>query len=206
MENPINVKLEPFANIHDARYMIYWLALTNNEYQSYIDSLSTLEKEKIRIEKLTLDFVASGEQQPETGHAMKQEKSKAGNANQEFFREADSGGYFSSEMKTNAETDLSLIVRYWGAEWGGRKFNIYIDEQKLLTVDNSRRWNQSKFKEIKDSMLQGKSSITIILYIHTLKPSQKGCFLCVYSVFHPNSGIFYPINKERRHKSPQNYP
>lgn len=165
MINPIDVKLEPFANIHDARYMMYWLALTNNGYQSYMDSLSTIEKEKIRIEKLTLDFVATGEQQPETDHVMKQENSKAGNANQEFFREADSGGYFSYEMKTNAETDLSLIVRYWGAEWGERKFDIYIDDQKLLTEDNSRRWNQSKFKDIKyeipSSMLQGKNAIRV---------------------------------------------
>lgn len=91
MVNPIDVKLEPFANIHDARYMMYWLALTNNGYQSYMDSLSTIEKEKIRIEKLTIDFVAPGEQQPETDHAMQQENSKTGNANQNFFREAASG-------------------------------------------------------------------------------------------------------------------
>lgn len=165
MVNPIDVKLEPFANIHDARYMMYWLALTNNGYQSYMDSLSSIEKEKIRVEKLTIDFVAPGEQQPETDHAMLQENSKAGNANQNFFREANSGGYFSYEMKTNAEIGLSLIVRYWGAEWGGRKFDIYIDNEKLLTEDNTRRWNQSKFHDIRynipNSMLDGKNNIRV---------------------------------------------
>ncbi|MFT4168901.1 MAG: glycoside hydrolase family 127 protein [Dysgonomonas sp.] len=165
MTNPIDLKLEPFANIHDARYMMYWLALTNNGYESYMDSLSTIEKEKIRIEKLTLDFVAPGEQQPETDHAMKQENSRTGNSNQKFFREADPGGYFSYELKTNGETDIALMVLYWGAEWGGRKFDIYIDDQKLLTEDNSRRWNQSQFKDIKydipSSMLQKKKTIRV---------------------------------------------
>lgn len=74
-------------------------------------------------------------------------------------------GYFSYEMKTNAETDLSLIVRYWGAEWGERKFDLYIDNEKLLTEDNTKRWNQSKFHDIKydipNSMLEGKNSIRV---------------------------------------------
>jgi hypothetical protein len=165
MENPIDVKLEPFANIHDARYMIYWLALTNNGYKSYMDSLSTIEKEKIALEKRTIDFVATGEQQPETDHAMQMENSNSGNANHEFFRDASRGGYFSYEMKTNSETDLSLIVRYWGAEWGGRKFDIYIDNEKLATEDNTGRWNQSRFQEvtydIPDSMVKDKKQIRV---------------------------------------------
>lgn len=163
--NSIDIKLEPFANIHDARYMMYWLTLTNKGYQTYIDSLSTIEKEKIILEKLTVDFVAPGEQQPETDHKILQEKSRTGNANQEFFREASSEGYFSYEMKTNAETELSLVVRYWGAEWGGRKFDIYIDDEKLLTENNTGRWNQSKFQDIRynipNSMVQGKNHIRV---------------------------------------------
>lgn len=188
MENPIDVKLEPFANIHDARYMIYWLALTNNGYKSYMDSLSTIEKEKIALEKRTIDFVATGEQQPETDHAMQKENSNSGNANNEFFRDASRGGYFSYEMKTNSETNLSLIVRYWGAEWGGRKFDIYIDDEKLLTEDNTGRWNQSKFQDLEyavpNSMVKGKKNIRVkfqalpgntagaVYYIRLIRASQ----------------------------------
>jgi len=68
-------------------------------------------------------------------------------------------------MKTNSETDLSLIVRYWGAEWGGRKFDIYIDDEKLLTEDNTGRWNQSKFQDVEytipNSMVKGKENIRV---------------------------------------------
>jgi DUF1680 family protein len=45
MINPINVVLEPFFRIHDARYMMYWMSLTNTQYRSYADSLSVQKNE-----------------------------------------------------------------------------------------------------------------------------------------------------------------
>jgi len=165
MENQLDLKFEPFANIHDARYIIYWLALTSREYKSYKDSLVEMEKEKIAIEKRTIDFVATGEQQPETDHSMKSENSGSGNVHNEFYRDASGGGYFSYEMKTNRETGLNLFVRYWGAEWGARKFDIYIDDEKLQTEDNTGRWNQSKFQnviyDIPDSMVKDKEYVRV---------------------------------------------
>jgi len=165
MVNPVNLTLEPFSQIHDARYMMYWLALTNDGYQAYVDSIAGIEQAKLAIEKRTIDYVAPGEQQPETDHAMQQEKSRKGNNNNEFYREAFGGGYFSYDLATNSETNLSLLVRYWGAEWGSRKFNIYIDDEKLVTEDNTGRWNLSAFKdvvyEIPESMLKGKSNVRV---------------------------------------------
>ena len=96
---------------------------------------------------------------------MELEKSRSGNNRDEFYREASNGGYFSYDLATNSETGLSLLVRYWGAEWGSRKFEIYIDEERLVTVDNTGRWNQSLFKDeiynIPDSLIKGKSTVRI---------------------------------------------
>ena len=39
LENPIDVKLQPFYQIHDARYMVYWMALSNHGYKTYLDSI-----------------------------------------------------------------------------------------------------------------------------------------------------------------------
>ena len=165
MENRMDVTLEPFANIHDARYMIYWLALTSDGFKSYKDSLTTMENERIAIEKRTIDFVATGEQQPETDHAMESEFSVSGNNHNQFYREANRDGFFSYEMRTDSETDISLLVRYWGAEYGGRKFDIYIDDEKLLTEDNTGRWNQSVFKDVEydipAEMVEGKDKIRV---------------------------------------------
>jgi hypothetical protein len=167
MGNPAELTLEPFYKIHDARYMMYWLALTNSGYKAYTDSLANIEKEKLALEKRTIDKVAPGEQQPETDHAMQLEKSNKGNNLNEFFREARDDGYFSYDLATKSETNLCLLLRYWGAEWGTRKFEIFINDEKLVTVDNTGKWNQSMFKDvaypIPDSMVKGKTHIRVKL-------------------------------------------
>jgi hypothetical protein len=163
--NPIDIEFEPFYRIHDSRYMIYSMWLTNSQYKTYIDSLAIAEKERMELQKRTIDFVAPGEQQPEADHQMEKEKSNSGNSQNEFWRDARNEGYFSYNMATNSETNLSLIVRYWGAEWGGRKFDIFIDNEKLVTEDNTGRWNQSIFHDVEysisDSMVKGKNHVRV---------------------------------------------
>jgi hypothetical protein len=163
--NPIKIELQPFYQIYDARYMMYWMALSKAGYQKYIDSIAASEKEKLELEKRTVDFVNPGEQQPEVDHAMQNEKSRTGNNQDQMFREAFNGGYFSYNMATNNQTDLSLMVRYWGAEWGSHKFEIYVDDKKLVTEDNTGRWNLSQFKEvtypIPDEMVKDKDHVRI---------------------------------------------
>lgn len=163
--NSDNVVFEPFFKIHDARYMMYWMALSNKQYRSYIDSITILENQKLALQKRTIDFVAPGEQQPEADHSMQRQTSNTGNNQDEFWRDARSGGFFSYKLSTNRETGLSLIVRYWGAEAGDRKFDIYIDEEKLITENNTGRWNQRKFQEVEyaipDAMIKGKENVRV---------------------------------------------
>lgn len=164
--NPIeDLTLEPFYQIHDARTMTYWLTLTDNGYQEYVDSLSKAEEQRLVLERKTVDKVNCGEQQPETDHKMQSERSNTGNNLDELFREARGGGFFSYDMVTKGETDLSLFVRYWGAEWGSRQIEIYIDDELLVSEDNTNRWNQSMFQNvvypIPKTMIEGKNSIRI---------------------------------------------
>ncbi|WP_205513597.1 glycoside hydrolase family 127 protein [Longitalea arenae] len=163
--NGTDIQLEPFYNIHDARYMMYWMTLTKEQYQSYLDSLAAAEKEKLALQQRTIDFVAPGEQQPEADHQLQKENSHTGNHLNEFWRDARNEGYFSYRLATNGESGLSLLVRYWGAEWGDRKFDIYIDDEKLLTEDNTGKWNQSRFFDvtykIPDAMVKDKSNIRV---------------------------------------------
>jgi hypothetical protein len=165
MKNAVDVVFEPFFQIHDSRYMMYWMTLTNAQYASYMDSIANEEEQKIALQKRTVDFVAPGEQQPEADHGMQKSNSNTGNRLDEFWRDARNEGYFSYDLSTNAETDLSLMVRYWGAEWGNRKFEIYIDDEKLVTEDNTNRWNQSTFQNvvytIPSTMLKGKDKVRV---------------------------------------------
>ena len=163
--NPIAVIFEPFFKIHDARYMMYWMTLSNRQYKSYLDSVTVLENEKLELQKRTIDFVAPGEQQPEADHTVQKQNSNTGNNFDEFWRDARTGGFFSYKLSTNHETGLSLIVRYWGAEAGNRKFDIFIDDEKLINEDISGKWNQKKFQEVEypvpDSMVKGKVSVNV---------------------------------------------
>lgn len=190
MINPINVVLEPFYQIHDARYIMYWMTLTNAQYRSYIDSIAAAEKDKLELEKRTIDFVAPGEQQPEADHGLEKSNSRTGSSQDQFWRDAGDGGYFSYNMSTNKETSVTLLIRFWGAEWGSRKFDIYIDDEKLVTEDNTNRWNQSKFFDIQysipGSMIKNKEHVRIkfqalpgntagaVYYIRLVRPKGSG--------------------------------
>jgi hypothetical protein len=130
-----------------------------------VDSLAALEKAALALEKRTVDFVAPGEQQPEADHQMQSSRSRSGSFQDKFYRDASDGGWFSYNLVTNGESRLSLMVRYWGAEWGNRQFDIYIDDEKLLTEDNTGRWNQSAFFDITyaipELMLKGKKMVRV---------------------------------------------
>lgn len=164
--NPIEGELQPFYTIHDARYMMYWLALSKDGYQEHLAQLAAEEAERLKLEGRTVDKVQPAEQQPETDHKMLFERSTTGNTNNVFFREAQNGGWFSYEFETQGKTDLALYVKYWGVDdWGTRRFEILVDDEKLIELNNSRRWLSSVFKteeyKIPASMLEGKQVIRI---------------------------------------------
>ena len=169
--NPVEGELQPFYTIHDARYMMYWLALSKDGYEDYLADLAAEEAAKLKLEGRTVDQVQPAEQQPETDHKMQFERSTTGNTNNVFFREAQNGGWFSYELATEGNTELSLYVKYWGVDdWGTRRFDILIDDEKLVEVNNSRRWRSSIFKteeyRIPASMLEGKEYIRVRFQSH----------------------------------------
>ncbi len=157
--------LEPFFRIHDSRYMMYWMALTKAQYQKVRDSLAIEEKGKIILDKRTIDAVAPGQQQPETDHLLKLLNSKTGIYQNEFWRNARDEGFFSYVMRTNMETRLSLMIRYWGDETGALQFDILIDGEKLVTENLAGKWTKSGFVNLEyqlpDSMIFGKKSVEV---------------------------------------------
>jgi len=165
MINPVDVELQPFFQIHGARYMMYWMNLTSDQYQLYLDSLSGIEKQKLALQKKTIDWITPGEQQPEADHGLQTDNSHSGFSNGRMYREASDGGYFSYNLSTGSQSNLKLMVTYWGAEWGNRKFDIYIDDKKLVTEDNTGRWNRSAFfdvmYEIPDTILNDKKNFRV---------------------------------------------
>ena len=159
--------LEPFYEVHDARYMMYWMVLTD---PSVLERLKKEQEEALALDEKTVDKVAPGEQQPEADHKMKTENSTTGTHQGEFYRDAGScsggdGGLISYEFETNSEDSLSLMVRYWGNEGCTRVFDINIDDEKLVTETISNRWKKDEFVNvtypIPDNMVKGKKIVRI---------------------------------------------
>ena len=166
MENGIHNEIQPFFEIHDSRYMMYWLALSEKSYKGYLENLARQEQERQELEARTVDKVQPGEQQPETDHKMETDHSWTGNTNDVFFRDARNGNYFSYLMQTGGETNLSLRLKYWGVgEWKSHEFDIFIDDVLFKSINNTGKYRISEFKyetyEIPAELLQGKTQVRI---------------------------------------------
>ena len=162
----MTAELQPFFEIHDARYMMYWLALSEDSYKDYLDGLAKQEQERQALEARTVDKVQPGEQQPETDHKMETDRSQEGNNNDVFYRDARDGHYFSYLMQTNGLTDLSLRLKYWGVgEWKTHEFDIFIDDELVKEVNNTGKYRISEFKyeiyPIPADLLKGKSQVRV---------------------------------------------
>ena len=171
MENAIEGELQPFFEIHDSRYMMYWLALGENEYRNYMQKLAAEERESQELEARTVDKVSPGEQQPETDHRMEADATEHGNTEGVFFRDAKDGHFFSYLMQTKGESNLSLQLKFWGQdEWRTSEFDIYIDNQLLTSVNNSHRWRTTQFKTvdyaIPSEFVKGKEEVRVKFVAH----------------------------------------
>lgn len=171
MENTIDGELQPFFEIHDSRYMMYWLALGENDYKAYMQKLADEEKARQALEARTVDKVNPGEQQPETDHRMETDDSNKGNTEGIFFRDAKDDHYFSYLMQTKGETNLSLQLKFWGQdEWRTSEFDIYVNDKLLCSVNNSHRWRTTQFKTvdyaIPSEFVKGKKEIRVKFVAH----------------------------------------
>lgn len=157
--------LEPFYNIHDSRYNMYWLSMTPAQYASYKAGAQRDEEMRLALDRRTVDAVNTGEQQPEADHFMESRSSASGNFNGEPWRDASNGGFFSYKMKTDGRNDLTLRVRYWGNESGSRAFNILVDDNVLTAEDIAGKWNKDGFVDaeyaIPPHYVEGKDFIRV---------------------------------------------
>jgi uncharacterized protein len=78
--------MEPFYEVHDARYQMYFPLLTTKEYAAQQLELQTKEQDFLAKEAITIDKINCGEQQPETDHRYKGEKSNNGYDDESFWR------------------------------------------------------------------------------------------------------------------------
>ena len=133
--------LQPFYQIHHARYSCYWYQQTAENYAN--SPMAAEEAAKAAIETRTLDFVGTGEQQSEAGHYREFLYSGSGSYSDEFYRDAASGGYIQYTLGYEGEaieSGLSVLCRFTQAD-GGRKATLYVDGTAIANIQALGEFN-----------------------------------------------------------------
>ena len=154
--------LEPFANVHGARYMMYWLNVDGEKWEAIKAELEAEEAAAQLLESRTLDYVDAGTQQSEADHYMQVQNSNKGEYQGEYWR--DGSGYVSYKMQTKGKSEgVTLMVRYWGGDGGNRKFDIQIDNTTIATETLTGGKNEfvNKEYEIPANLLEGKTEVRV---------------------------------------------
>lgn len=123
------VTLEPFSGIAESRYQVYFPVYTNGAWRTEKERIELAEKEAAQLASVTADLVTCGEQQPESDHSVKFDKSGTWDDDGRHWREAN--GSFSYMMTRPAEGG-TLLVTYRPEK--GRGFKVEIDEQEVFTT------------------------------------------------------------------------
>lgn len=103
-----SLQLQPFFEVHDARYQMYFQTYSKEEYKEKQVLLKQQEIEALALENKTIDKINCGEQQPEVDHLYKGEKSNSGYDDGKFWRNTRS--YISYQMQNKNKQGQFLYV------------------------------------------------------------------------------------------------
>ena len=134
-EGHTTMTLVPFSRLHECRYMVYWPVISSQEMQARKDSLEREEQARAALDAITADKVTCGEQQPESDHFVKSEKSVTGDDNDMHWRDA--SGWFSYVLRTggNAVGKVRIVFR----DDSRRDMRVWADDDELTDFADTRQ-------------------------------------------------------------------
>ncbi len=137
------LELIPFFRVHGSRYIIYWPQATTGGLEEARRKIEAEERERIKLDSITIDKVVCGEQQPESDHFIRQSNSHTGFTEEIHWREA--SGWFSYQMR--GKTATMLYVKYFERD-KNRQFEVLVNGDKLeqihLDGKSERGWQIRK--------------------------------------------------------------
>ena len=123
--------LKPFYKTHECRYMIYWELVSGDELKHRQTELAKQEAERVRLENITADMVACGEQQPESDHFIEMKNSVIGSEQGTPWRETK--GWFSYKMKSNGKPVNAVMINSFPDE--ARSAEIHVNGVKIGEIN-----------------------------------------------------------------------
>lgn len=141
------VKLQPLELTHDTRYTMYFPLASTEELDTTRERLTELDATVLGDVLFTLDFVASGEQQPESDHGFEGHRSYARHEGTEHWREAlaltspatpesadHTAGYFAYKLRTHGAQPRALRLQV-GHQTESSAMNIEVNGVMLETLE-----------------------------------------------------------------------
>lgn len=138
-----SITMEPFFSLHHSRYCVYWYQQSVADFAK--SDLAAEEQLAAELQKRTLDYVGTGEQQSEAGHdANYSANSTKGSYNGEFYRDCGQGneGYVEytltipeeryNELAQSGDA-LTVMCRFTVAD-KGRKAKVSVDGTEVANV------------------------------------------------------------------------
>ncbi|POY40067.1 glycosyl hydrolase [Flavobacterium alvei] len=154
-----NLQLVPFFQIHDARYMLYWPYTTKEKLPEIQKAMKEREEAQMQLEAITLDVVTAGEQQPESDHNFKGEKTDTGTFKERHYRNGK--GWFSYDLKNKDLEAKNLRITYFGAD-KNKNFDVFVNEILVASINmDGTEGNQfiDKIIELPTEILNAKNKI-----------------------------------------------
>lgn len=164
-----NVHLLPHYRVADQRYSVYMDSFSEAEWKNRLVAYEAELELQRKIDARTTDVLRIGEMQPERDHNLTGENTTSGEHGERKWRHADNGGWFAFEMKVTGDTPMELVCTYWGADAGGREFDILIDDIKIAAQVLERNKPNEFFDvtyAVPRELTGGKEKVTVRFQAH----------------------------------------
>lgn len=136
-----SLTLQPFFEIHDARYQMYFQTFNKTAFENYQASIKQKEAEQLALEARTIDKVNCGEQQPEVDHSYKGERSNSGYDDEQFWRSTRS--YIFYQLLNRNKQGKVLIISVLD-DFQLENLAILINEKPIENISKENKTIQIK--------------------------------------------------------------
>ncbi|MXN89876.1 glycosyl hydrolase [Flavobacterium sp. Sd200] len=138
-----NLKLVPFYTLHDTRYVLYFPFTTPDGLEKMQADIKAKEEKALALDAITVDKVTAGEQQPESDHGYKFERSDVGIYKDRHYRNA--RGWFSYDLKNTTAQAKKLRATYTYNK--NTNFDVLVND-KLIATLNPIDTKEGQFTEV----------------------------------------------------------
>lgn len=135
------LKLVPFYNLAEKRYIIYFPYSSPVNLPERAKQIRIEETEKMELEVLTVDLVNAGEQQPESDHHFMGEGTETGLYSDQHYRNGN--GWFSYKLKNRDLAARKIRLKFNDRD-RNRHFSLLINNRLIATIRLEGK-NGSKF-------------------------------------------------------------